>query len=166
MMETATAAAPEPPQRLRALERANEVRLARAELKRRIAEKQVSAAEIILRCPWEANSWAVSELLLSQRRWGRSRCRKFLGRNHISEVKTIGALTERQRRMLAEQLECVDAIAEIEARMQDAACHEQTVRQVELETVTEVEMETVAEDELEPVPDVEMSERYALVGAA
>ena len=179
MMETATAA-PEPPQRLRALERANEVRLARAELKRRIAEKQVSAAEIILRCPWEANSWAVSELLLSQRRWGRSRCRKFLGRNHISEVKTIGALTERQRRMLAEQLECVEAIAEIEARMQDAAHQEQTVPQGQMETVTdlelktvteiemvrEVELETVTDDELEPDPDVEMTERYALVGAA
>jgi hypothetical protein len=157
MMETATAT-PEPPQRLRALERANEVRLARADLKRRIAEKQISAAEVILRCPWEANSWAVAELLLSQRRWGRSRCRKFLGRNHISEVKTIGALTERQRWMLAEQLECTDAIAEIEARMHDAVRDEDTVPNVELDSDTDVE--------LEPVPDVEMTERYALVGAA
>ena len=41
MMETARMT-PEP-QRLRALERANEVRLARAELKRRIAEGDMSA---------------------------------------------------------------------------------------------------------------------------
>ena len=46
MMETATMT-PEP-QRLRALERANEVRLARAELKRRIADGEVSAADVIL----------------------------------------------------------------------------------------------------------------------
>jgi hypothetical protein len=164
MMETATAT-PEPPQRLRALERANEVRLARAELKRRIAGRQISAAEVILCCPWEANSWAVAELLLSQRRWGRSRCQKFLGRNQVSEVKTIGALTERQRWLLAEQLECTDAIAGIEARMH-AARNQDTVPAVEMETVTEVELETLTDLELETVPDVEMTERYALVGAA
>lgn len=173
MMETATAT-PESPQRLRALERANEVRLARADLKRRIAEKQISAAEIILRCPGEANSWAVSELLLSQRRWGRSRCRKFLGRNHISEVKTIGALTERQRWMLAKQLECTDAIAEIEARMQDTARHDELAPTVEMDAVPGVEMAPAPEVdiapapevEMEPVPAVEMTERYVLVGAA
>ncbi len=92
------------PQRLRALERANEVRLARAELKRRIAEGRVSAAEVILTSPWEASSWTVGDLLMTQRRWGTTRCRKFLSRNQISEVKPIGSLTQRQRRILAEQL--------------------------------------------------------------
>jgi len=56
------------PQRLKALERANEVRLARAELKRRIAEGEMSAAQVILSCPWEASSWTVGDLLMSQRR--------------------------------------------------------------------------------------------------
>jgi len=97
------------PQRLRALERANEVRLARAELKRRIAEGYVSAAEVILACPWEASSWTVGDLLMSQRRWGINRCRKFLASNLVSEMKPVGALTERQRRMLAAQLEACDA---------------------------------------------------------
>jgi hypothetical protein len=102
MTETATMT-PEP-QRLRALERANEVRLARAELKRRIASGGVSAAQVILDCPWEARSWSLGDLLMSQRRWGRTRCRKFLVQNEISEVKQIGTLTERQRRMLASKL--------------------------------------------------------------
>ncbi len=92
------------PQRLQALERANEIRLARAELKRRIACGSISAAEVILDPPCEAASWAIGELLLSQRRWGSTRCRKFLVRNQISETKTVGALTERQRRLLALQL--------------------------------------------------------------
>ena len=93
------------PQRLRALERANEVRLARAGLKRRIADGQVSAAEVILQCPWEAKSWAIGELLLSQRRWGSTRCRKFLSRHQIFETKAVGSLTERQRIALATQLQ-------------------------------------------------------------
>jgi len=95
--------APEP-QRLRALERANEVRLARAELKRRIADGEVSAAEVILAPPGAARSWAVGELLASQRRWGTTRCRKFLQRHRINETKPLGELTERQRRLLAAQL--------------------------------------------------------------
>ncbi len=93
------------PQRMRALERANEVRLARADLKRRIAHSEISAADVILACPWEASTWSVGDLLLSQRRWGSTRCRKFLMRNQINEKKQIGDLTERQRRLLAKQLE-------------------------------------------------------------
>lgn len=101
---TDTTQMPVEPQRLRALEHANAIRLARAELKRRIAEGEVSAADVILQCPEAARRWTVSELLLSQRRWGSTRCRKFLERNDVSEIKQIGALTERQRRLLAEQL--------------------------------------------------------------
>ena len=104
---TETAIITREPQRLRALERANEIRLARAELKRRIADGQVSAAAVILAPPCEASSWAIGDLLMSQRRWGSTRCRKFLVRNQINETKTVGALTERQRRVLATQLEAV-----------------------------------------------------------
>ncbi len=103
MMPLTATRAPEP-QRLRALERANEIRLARASLKRRIALGDVSAAEVLLTCPNEAASWSVGDLLMSQRRWGTTRCRKFLSRNHIIETKQIGTLTERQRRILAAAL--------------------------------------------------------------
>lgn len=99
------------PQRLLALERANEVRLARAELKRRIAEGDVSAGEVILASPSEASSWMVGDLLMSQRRWGSTRCRKFLSRNQISEMKQVGALTDRQRRMLAAALQTCPSLA-------------------------------------------------------
>ena|ERR1039458_9343596 len=93
------------PQRLRALERANEVRLARATLKRSIALGHVSAADVLLTCPREADSWPIGELLMSQRRWGTTRCRKFLSRNQIVETKPIGTLTERQQRILAAALQ-------------------------------------------------------------
>ena len=104
IMTPQTAIVTPEPQRLRALERANEVRLARAELKRRIADGQVSAAEVILAPPGAARSWAVGELLTSQRRWGTTRCRKFLQRHRINETKPLGELTDRQRRLLAGQL--------------------------------------------------------------
>jgi hypothetical protein len=99
------------PQHLRALERANRVRLARAELKRRIAEGELSAAEVILTSPWEATSMEIGDVLMSQRRWGSTRCRKFLAMFQISETKPVGSLTERQRRALAAQL---DAHAKVE----------------------------------------------------
>jgi hypothetical protein len=87
------------------LEQANAIRLARAELKRRIAVGDASVADVILNCPEAARKWTVSELLMAQRRWGITRCRKFLDRNGISEIKAIGALTERQRVLLADQLQ-------------------------------------------------------------
>jgi hypothetical protein len=101
--------APAGPQYMRALERANKVRLARAELKRRVATGQADVALVILRCPWEAESMAIGDLLMSQRRWGQMRCRKFLSQVPMSEKKQIGSMTERQRRTLAAMLGCVDS---------------------------------------------------------
>jgi hypothetical protein len=89
------------PQHLRALERANRVRLARAELKRRVAAQELSAAEVVLECPWQAESMSISDLLISQRRWGRARCRRLLVSIGVPENKRIGTLTERQRLALA-----------------------------------------------------------------
>ena len=103
MNATATIA-PAGPQYMRALERANQVRLARAELKRRVAVNEVGVADVIMDCPWEAESMAIGDLLMSQRRWGQTRCRKFLAQVPMSEKKTIASMTERQRRTLAAML--------------------------------------------------------------
>jgi hypothetical protein len=47
---------------------------------------------------------AIADLLLSQHRWGRTRCRRFLASIPMSETKTVGSMTDRQRRALAAQL--------------------------------------------------------------
>ena len=86
---------------MQALQRANEVRLARAELKRGIAEGRTTVGEVILECPWEAASMTVTELLLSQRRWGTSRCAKFLADIGMSSTQLVGSLSDRQRMFLA-----------------------------------------------------------------
>jgi hypothetical protein len=99
MGDTATVDAA--PQHLRALEHANKVRLARAQLKRQIADQELSVVEVIVSCPWEAESMSISDLLMSQRRWGRARCRRLLVSLGITENKQIGTFTERQRSALA-----------------------------------------------------------------
>jgi hypothetical protein len=90
---------------MRALAQANRVRLARAELKRQVAEGETTVAQIVLGCPWEADSMAIADLLLSQHRWGRTRCRRFLASIPMNETKTVGSMTERQRNALAARLE-------------------------------------------------------------
>jgi hypothetical protein len=100
MGESATVSAGQE-QHLRALEYANRVRLARARMKRRIAAGELPAAEIVLSCPWQAHSMSISDLLMSQKRWGRTRCRRLLVSLSVPENKPVGTLTERQRLALA-----------------------------------------------------------------
>ena len=110
-MEAVTKAPPsngtpgEIPQNLRALERANQVRLARAELKRAVGRGDTDPKEVVVDCPWEASTMTIAELLTSQRRWGRTRTRRFLTPLSIHENKQLGALTVRQRRIVASALE-------------------------------------------------------------
>ena len=99
----ASATAPAP-QHMRALEQANRVRLARAELKRQVADGELTAAEVVLACPWEAESMTIADLLTSQHRWGHTRCSRFLASIPMPENKTIGSMTDRQRHALAGEL--------------------------------------------------------------
>jgi hypothetical protein len=105
-MEAASTLAPAAmPQHMEALAHANRVRLARAAIKRAISVGTVEAAEIVRDCPWEVESMTVGELLRSQRRWGRTRARKFLFTLALNENRELGRLTERQRTMLARELQ-------------------------------------------------------------
>lgn len=89
------------PQHLRALARANEVRLARAELKRRVQDGELAVSDVVLEPSWEADTMTVADLLMSQRRWGHTRCRKLLQGIPMSETKTVGSMTDRQRQAVA-----------------------------------------------------------------
>jgi len=61
-------------------------------------------AEVVRDCPWQTESMTISELLTSQRRWGRTRARKFLMPLSLNENKQLGTLTPRQRAILAAEL--------------------------------------------------------------
>ena len=45
---------------------------------------------------------SISDLLMSQKRWGRARCKRLLTSIGVPENKAVGTLTERQRSALAE----------------------------------------------------------------
>jgi hypothetical protein len=113
MGETATVDAGQE-QHLRALEYANRVRLARAEMKRQIGAGELEAADVVLSCPWQAHSMSISDLLMSQKRWGRTRCRRLLVSLGVPENKQVGTLTERQRSALAAVLAAKSAPDAIE----------------------------------------------------
>jgi hypothetical protein len=94
----------QPSQRLEALARGTLIRQVRADLKRRIADGNVSAADVILLHQWEVESMPIAAVLTSQRHWGHVRCRRFLMPMRLKENKTIGSMTERQRLAVADRL--------------------------------------------------------------
>jgi hypothetical protein len=108
-------------QHLRALEYANRVRLARARMKRKIAAGELPAAEVVLSCPWQAHSMSISDLLMSQKRWGRTRCRRLLVSLSVPENKQVGTLTERQRLALAAVLTAKNAPSDSETEADESA---------------------------------------------
>ncbi|TMK68925.1 MAG: hypothetical protein E6G48_09635 [Actinobacteria bacterium] len=65
----------------------------------------VDVVKVVQTCPWEVATMTIGELLRSQRRWGRARARKFLSSLALNENRELGRLTERQRGVLAAELE-------------------------------------------------------------
>jgi hypothetical protein len=86
--------------RLLALDQANHVRVARAVLKRRLRDGDLAPDDAILRGSSETDTMTVAELLRSQRGWGPKRSSKVLRSASLSDVKTLGSLTKRQRAAL------------------------------------------------------------------
>ena len=125
MSETCTAA---PSQPLRALERANHIRIARSDLKARIADGQLSAAEVIVACPSELASMPIAHLLASQHGWGEVRTRAFLNRVPLPQGKSIGSLTDRQRNAVASLLTRQSDSMPIRRRSLNEAAHKLPVQ--------------------------------------
>jgi hypothetical protein len=165
MTQTATMTQ-EPQQRMRALERANEVRLKRAELKRRIADGHLTAADVVLELPPEAKNWSVGELLKCQRRWGSIRSHKLLAGLQISEKRPIGNLTDRQRRLIADRI-AMHAPRELAVQGRRPDAEAVGTPRVEPATLAHPDGEEVLEVDVSEAPDVELrgSRELQLVGA-
>jgi hypothetical protein len=96
-----------------ALDRANEIRLARAKTKQQVYSGEVSIGDALaLEC---CQSMTVFDLLKAQYRWERARAVRALSRLQMSEALSVAALTERQRGLLCGRLIINEAIAQIEA---------------------------------------------------
>jgi hypothetical protein len=101
-------------QHLEALERANEVRFARLDLKRAIKAREVLASEVLLsHIPDWLEGMRVEELILAAPRMQRRVFHRAMNANHIRLTARVGDLTPRKRHALA------DRIAEWESRRLD-----------------------------------------------
>ena len=84
-------------QRLRALRHANEVRSARAKLKRELAAGEIELAQILVEPPSCVRMARVRDLLLVLPKIGSVKAGRILAQCGIAHSKTLGGLTERQR---------------------------------------------------------------------
>lgn len=84
-------------QRLRALEKANDVRSQRNQLKRDLRRHWARIDDVLADPPGYLATMKVMDLILTVPKWGRVSTLKALNACEISPAKTVGALTRRQR---------------------------------------------------------------------
>ena len=91
-------------QRMDALQRANQIRTRRAQLKRDLKAGRVSIQDLLKRPPEYLETAKVFDMLLAVPKYGRVKVNKILVTCRISPSKTIGGLSERQRNELVSLL--------------------------------------------------------------
>ena len=84
-------------QRMEALERANQIRTRRAQLKRDLKAGRASIHDLLLEPPEFVETAKVFDMLLAVPKYGRVKTNRILNQCRISPSKTIGGLSERQR---------------------------------------------------------------------
>jgi hypothetical protein len=89
-------------QRMEALQRANDVRVQRAQLKRDLKAGQVQIDQILLDPPEFVSTAKVFDMLMAVPKFGRVKAARLLNQCRISQSKTVGGLSERQRTELVE----------------------------------------------------------------
>jgi hypothetical protein len=87
-------------QRRRGLEQANEIRSARATLKKQLAAGTIELAPILTQPPAWLKTARVRNLLLAVPKIGTVKANRLLTQCGIAHSKTLGGLTDRQRREL------------------------------------------------------------------
>ena len=84
-------------QRMEALRRANDIRVQRAKLKKNLKDGRVSIEEILREPPEYVSTAKVFDMLMAVPKFGRVKAARFLNQCRISQSKTVGGLSERQR---------------------------------------------------------------------
>jgi hypothetical protein len=89
---------------MEALRRANEIRSRRAQLKRDLKAGSVSITDIIEAPPDFMLTAKVFDVLMAVPKYGKVKATRYLNHCRISQGKTIGGLSDRQRAELLELL--------------------------------------------------------------
>lgn len=87
-----------------ALNRANEIRTERANLKRDLKAGRRSVHDMILEPPEWLETMKMFDLLLAAPKYGRVKVNKILQQCRISPSKTVGGLSQRQRTEIVSML--------------------------------------------------------------
>jgi hypothetical protein len=91
-------------QRMDALARANQIRVKRAQLKRDLKSGRRTIQSLLLDPPEYVETAKVFDMLLAVPKYGRVKVNKILANCRIAPSKTVGGLSERQRRELVSLL--------------------------------------------------------------
>ncbi len=94
-----------PSQRMEALQKANAIRSQRAQLKKELKSGELEIVTVLKDPPEFLKTAKVMDLLLVVPKFGRVKAARVLTRCRISQAKTVGGLSERQRAELCETLE-------------------------------------------------------------
>jgi hypothetical protein len=84
-------------QRMEALKRANDIRVRRAQLKKDLKDARVQIDDILLAPPEWVETAKVFDMLMAVPKLGRVKAARLLNGCRISQSKTVGGLSERQR---------------------------------------------------------------------
>ena len=84
-------------QRMDALRRANDIRVRRAQLKKDLKDGRVQIETVLQNPPDYVSTAKVFDMLMAVPKFGRVKAARFLNQCRISQAKTVGGLSERQR---------------------------------------------------------------------
>ena len=84
-------------QRMEALKRANEIRVRRAKLKKDLKDGRVHIKTVLQNPPEYVGTAKVFDILMAVPKFGRVKAARVLNQCRISQSKTVGGLSERQR---------------------------------------------------------------------
>ena len=84
-------------QRMEALRRANEIRVKRAKLKKDLKAGSAHIESILRNPPEYVETAKVFDILMAVPKFGRVKAARFLNQCRISQSKTVGGLSDRQR---------------------------------------------------------------------
>jgi hypothetical protein len=91
-------------QRMDALRRANEIRSQRADLKKQLKSGELAVYDLIDRPPEFVLTAKVFDMIVAAPKYGKVKATRLLNQCRISQGKTLGGLSERQRQELVELL--------------------------------------------------------------
>jgi hypothetical protein len=82
---------------MEALKRANDIRVRRAQLKKDLKTGAANIDDVLQNPPDYVSTAKVFDILMAVPKFGRVKAARFLNQCRISQSKTVGELSERQR---------------------------------------------------------------------